>query len=51
MQLGPFTSRNRVALAPMSGVTDSLFRGLAHRLGAGIVVSEMIASREMLRRT
>jgi len=35
----------------MSGVTDAAFRDLARRLGAGIVVSEMIASREMLRRT
>ena len=35
----------------MSGVTDSGFRDIARRLGAGFVVSEMIASREMLRRT
>src|SRR3954468_15330518 len=35
---------NRVFLAPMSGVTDTPFRRLASRLGAGVVVSEMIAS-------
>jgi tRNA-dihydrouridine synthase B len=35
----------------MSGVTDSTLRGITRRLGAGMVVSEMIASREMLRRT
>ncbi len=38
-----------VALAPMSGVTDLPFRRLAHRLGAPIVVSEMIASEELVR--
>ena len=38
-----------VILAPMSGVTDRPFRRLARKLGAGLVVSEMIASREMIR--
>jgi len=36
-------------LAPMSGVTDLPLRQLAHRLGAGLVVSEMIASSELVR--
>jgi len=35
----------------MSGVTDATFRRIAFRLGADAVVSEMVASREMLRRT
>jgi len=38
-----------VILAPMSGVTDLPFRRTAKSLGAGMVVSEMIASRAMLR--
>ena len=38
-----------VILAPMSGVTDLPFRRLAKRLGAGMVVSEMIASWAMVR--
>lgn len=38
-----------VVLAPMSGVTDLPFRRLARRLGAGMVVSEMIASWAMVR--
>jgi nifR3 family TIM-barrel protein len=38
-----------VILAPMSGVTDLPFRKLAKRLGAGMVVSEMIASWAMIR--
>ena len=36
-------------MAPMSGVTDLPFRRLARRLGAGLVVSEMIASWAMVR--
>lgn len=38
-----------VALAPMSGVTDLPFRRLAHKLGTPIVVSEMIASEELVK--
>ncbi len=38
-----------VILAPMSGVTDLPFRSIAKRLGAGLVVSEMIASWAMVR--
>src|SRR6202162_3565472 len=38
-----------VILAPMSGVTDLPFRRTAKALGAGMVVSEMIASWAMVR--
>ena len=38
-----------VILAPMSGVTDLPFRRLAKKHGAGLVVSEMIASWAMVR--
>ena len=38
-----------VILAPMSGVTDLPFRQLARAQGAGMVVSEMIASWAMVR--
>ncbi|HKT17128.1 MAG TPA: tRNA dihydrouridine synthase DusB [Stellaceae bacterium] len=40
-----------VILAPMSGVTDLPFRRLVKRHGAGLVVSEMIASEAMIRET
>jgi tRNA-dihydrouridine synthase B len=40
-----------VILAPMSGVTDMPFRRLVKRFGAGLVVSEMIASRAMIEQT
>src|SRR5437764_11452486 len=42
--IGPHALPNRVFLAPMSGITDAPFRRLAEKLGAGVVVSEMIAS-------
>ncbi len=45
--IGPVEIRNRVILAPMSGVTDLPFRSLAWRYGAGLVVTEMVASREL----
>ncbi|MBP7000740.1 tRNA dihydrouridine synthase DusB [Amaricoccus sp.] len=37
-----------VFLAPMAGISDVPFRSLALRAGAGLVVSEMVASGEML---
>jgi nifR3 family TIM-barrel protein len=37
-----------VFLAPMAGITDLPFRRLVARFGAGLVVSEMVASREMV---
>lgn len=47
-QIGPVRVRNRAVLAPMSGVTDLPFRQLAWRFGAGLVVTEMVASRELV---
>lgn len=40
-----------VILAPMSGVTDMPFRRMVKKFGAGLVVSEMIASRAMIIQT
>ncbi len=51
ISLGPLTLEDPVILAPMSGVTDLPFRRLVRRLGAGLVVSEMIASEAMIRET
>ena len=47
----PYPVTAPVFLAPMSGVTDATLRRIARGLGAGAVVSEMVASREMLRCT
>jgi nifR3 family TIM-barrel protein len=38
-----------VALAPLAGITDLPFRRLVQRFGAGLVVSEMVASQEMVQ--
>ncbi|SFE77261.1 putative TIM-barrel protein, nifR3 family [Roseivivax sediminis] len=38
-----------VLLAPLAGITDLPFRDLVSRFGAGLVVSEMIASQEMVQ--
>ena len=40
-----------VILAPMTGVTDLPFRRIVKRYGAGLTVSEMIASEAMVRET
>ncbi|MCP4621267.1 MAG: tRNA dihydrouridine synthase DusB [Bradyrhizobium sp.] len=48
MKIGDIELANRVLLAPMSGVTDAPFRRLAARLGAGLVVSEMTASDDLV---
>ncbi len=42
--VGPHRLPNRVLLAPMASITDLPFRKVAARFGAGLVVSEMIAS-------
>jgi nifR3 family TIM-barrel protein len=49
IQIGRQCVPNGALLAPMSGVTDLPFRRLAHRLGAGLVVSEMVASEDLVR--
>ncbi|WP_082077126.1 tRNA dihydrouridine synthase DusB [Bradyrhizobium sp. LTSPM299] len=48
MKIGDIAVANRVLLAPMSGVTDAPFRRLAAMLGAGLVVSEMTASDDLV---
>ena len=49
MNVGGVEIRNRVFLAPMSGITDEPFRLRAYRHGAGLVVSEMVASGELAK--
>ena len=48
LKIGDIQIANRVLLAPMSGVTDAPFRRLAAALGAGLVVSEMTASDDLV---
>ncbi|MCB1381865.1 MAG: tRNA dihydrouridine synthase DusB [Notoacmeibacter sp.] len=49
LAIGSVTVPNRVFLAPMSGVTDQPFRLRAQQAGAGLTVSEMVASGELAR--
>jgi tRNA-dihydrouridine synthase B len=49
IDIGPVRIEDPVILAPMSGVTDMPFRQMVKRGGAGLVVSEMIASAAMVR--
>src|SRR5499425_2416171 len=51
IDIGPLRIADPVILAPMSGVTDMPFRRMVKRSGAGLVVSEMIASQAMIRET
>jgi tRNA-dihydrouridine synthase B len=49
LKIGNIEVANRVLLAPMSGITDAPFRRQAAALGAGLVVSEMTASDDLVR--
>jgi tRNA-dihydrouridine synthase B len=51
LKIGNIEIASPVILAPMSGVTDMPFRRLVKKFGAGLVVSEMIASRAMVIQT
>ena len=48
MKIGSIQLRNNLIVAPMAGVTDRPFRSLCKRLGAGMAVSEMVASNSLL---
>jgi len=48
LTIGNVKLRNRAMLAPMSGVSDLPFRELAWKFGAGMVVSEMVASESFV---
>ena len=48
MRIGPYQLKNNLVVAPMAGVTDRPFRLLCRSLGAGLAVSEMVASNSLL---
>ena len=48
MKIGNVQLKNNLIVAPMAGVTDRPFRSLCKRLGAGMAVSEMVASNSLL---
>ena len=47
MRIGTHVLKNSLFVAPMAGVTDRPFRQLCKRFGAGLAVSEMVASNEL----
>ncbi|MFW8634611.1 tRNA dihydrouridine synthase DusB [Cribrihabitans pelagius] len=47
--LGTTSMTPPIALAPMAGITDRPFRDLVRSFGAGLMVSEMVASQEMVQ--
>ncbi len=47
--IGDVDVKTPVFLAPMAGITDVPFRDLVSEFGAGLVVSEMVASQEMVQ--
>lgn len=51
MRIGSHSLANNLIVAPMAGVTDRPFRQLCKKLGAGMAVSEMVASNRRLRDT
>ena len=48
MRVGPYQLKNNLVVAPMAGVTDRPFRQLCKQMGAGMAVSEMVASNSLL---
>jgi len=48
VKIGPYVLPSNVVLAPMAGVTDRPFRQLCKAMGAGMAVSEMVASNSLL---
>jgi tRNA-dihydrouridine synthase B len=51
VQIGNIILKNNLIVAPMAGVTDRPFRQLCKKLGAGMAVSEMVASNAKLWHT
>jgi tRNA-dihydrouridine synthase B len=51
IKIGPVEVASPVILAPMTAVTDLPFRRAVKRFGAGLTVTEMIASQAMIRET
>jgi len=48
VRIGPHQLKNNLIVAPMAGVTDRPFRQLCKTMGAGMAVSEMVASNSLL---
>jgi len=49
LRIGSFEIDPPLALAPMAGVTDALFRRLFKRFGLGLTVSEFVSANSLVR--
>ncbi|HGG06692.1 MAG TPA: tRNA dihydrouridine synthase DusB, partial [Aliiroseovarius sp.] len=49
VKIGEYRLEPPVLLAPMAGISDVPFRALVLKFGVGLVVSEMVASQEMVQ--
>ncbi|HKI50028.1 MAG TPA: tRNA-dihydrouridine synthase family protein, partial [Desulfobacteria bacterium] len=49
LKIGTLTLKNRLIMAPMAGITNPPFRRIAKRLGAGLVVTEMVSAMGLSR--
>jgi tRNA-dihydrouridine synthase B len=49
MRIGPYQLESNLILAPMAGISDRPFRELCKQFGAGLAVSEMVASNPAFR--
>lgn len=47
LQIGSFTAPNNLVLAPMAGITDTPFRILCLKGGAGLVCAEMVSAHAL----
>lgn len=48
LQIGPYILPNNLVLAPMAGITDSVFRRLCYQQGVGYAIGEMLSAQTHL---
>lgn len=48
LKIGPYQFEHNIALAPMAGITDTVFRSLCRQNGASYTLAEMVASKKQL---
>lgn len=48
LTIGPYTLTNPLVLAPMAGITDSVFRQICYQHGAGYAIGEMLSAQTHL---
>ena len=49
LKIGKINIENPVFLAPMAGVTDTVFRTLCKKMGAGVVYTEFVSANGIIR--